>query len=139
MVTIPRRVDGFNQPFYEGFSTVLDRDQTGTLTAPAGPGRIEAVSFIPNDVDVDTAVLNLITVIVDGTTLLSDNGTFFWHTYNVSLNPGVFASRATGAAWSNFQRIINLDYESSASISITNDNSPDPCHFVASAWGRCGR
>jgi len=141
MVETLRRIKGFNQPFNYYGAISIARNLSAWLIAPDGPGRIEQVVLMLNDLDVDTAVLNNVRVSVDGITrtILNDNGTFFWHTYNVITNQGVFTSRANGAVYATFQRRINLDYETTARIMYTNTTSPDPTIFRMMISGRVAR
>jgi len=142
MIDTLRRVDDYNQPFVSSLSASYNRAAVGTLFAPTGPGRIEAVSLILNDVDVNRPLLNYIQILIDGVDLFSGGAIdcywFFW-SYGMTTHAGVFASRVTGADWTNVQRVVNLDYEDSASVAFTNSASPDPTTFVTSMWGRCGR
>jgi len=140
-LNILRRVDDYNQPFTSSLAAVYNRGAIGTLFAPTGPGRIEAISLIIEDVDRNRPLLNHIKILIDGVDLFSagweDCYYLFW-AYGVATFGGVYASRETGADWTNVQRRIDLDYENSASVAFTNNVSPDPTTFVTSMWGRSG-
>lgn len=134
-----RRVDGYNFPFSAYINDSIARDDWCTVDAPSGPGRIEAGWFFLDDVDLTTPLGNVIVVTVD--TMVVVNGTLS-QVFGIIDTLDIYTpwcSRNTGATISQFHWLLNLDYESSASIAIQNATSPDPSDFYLGCNGRVGR
>ena len=133
-----RRVEGFNYPFLITGSASLAQNAWLTISAPAGPGRLEAVFLMMADVTEDNPMENNVKLIVDGDTIFSGRGYYFWQLYNTPTFAGPIASRATSANYTILQKREYIDYANSASIGFQNRFSPDPCVFYAAIQGRKG-
>jgi hypothetical protein len=133
-----RRIDGYNFPFEVHSSSNLARNAILTQAAPAGPGRIEVGRLFFGDVDPSTPIGNLLTLVVDTVTVFSASIGSVFGLLDVAV-PTPWCSRQTGATYTQIHWKLNFDYESSASISIQNITSPDPCNFYLGFIGRVGR
>jgi hypothetical protein len=134
-----RVIDGYNSAFTLYDADSLARNALLTLAAPDGPGRIESGYFVVQSVVLATVRDNVITLTVDGTVVFSDTiGIIFGLLDSLNMVTP-WCSRHTGATYSQIQWLLNFDYESSASISIKNSTSPNPCNFWIGCNGRCGR
>jgi hypothetical protein len=133
-----RRVDGYNFPFFAyDFNAALARNAAITVTAPPGPGRIEAGFFVVDDVDVATARNNTIVITVDGVVVFT--GTLYNYLGIVeSFVNTPWCSRYTSPTLSVFHWLTDIDYESTAVIEFYNTTSPDPSLFRAAVFGRSG-
>lgn len=133
-----RRIDGYNFPFEVHSNSNLARNAILTQAAPAGPGRIEVGRLFFGDVDPVTPHGNVISLVVDTITVFSASIGSVFGLLDVSV-PTPWCSRQTGAAYTQIHWKLNFDYESSASISIQNTTSPNPCNFYIGFVGRVGR
>jgi hypothetical protein len=134
-----RRVPGFNRWWHKRGSGSMPRDYTLTLVAPDGPGRIQEYFLMHNDPGETTSMSNLVTVTVDGVVVISDSAWTFFYQYDGVLTMAPLCSRCPSFSWYAVQRIMNIDYESSASIAIKNTASPDPTSFYVVMTGDVGR
>ena len=133
-----RRVDGYNFPFFAyDFDASLARNAAITVTAPPGPGRIEAGFFVVDDVAVTTPRNNTIVITVDGVAIF--NAVLYNYLGIVeSFVNTPWCSRYTSPTLSMFHWLTNIDYESTAVIEFYNTTSPDPSLFRAAVFGRSG-
>lgn len=133
-----RRVDGYNFPFFVyDFDSALARNDVITVVAPSGPGRIEAGFFVVDDVATASPRNNIMTITVDGVVIFT--GVLYNYLGIVeSFINTPWCSRYTNLTLSVFHWLIDIDYESSASIAIQNTTSPDPSLFRAVVFGRSG-
>lgn len=133
-----RRVNGYNFPFEVHSSSSLARNATLVRAAPAGPGRIEYGRLFINDVDPTTPRGNVITLTVDTVVVFSSTIANVFGLLDVAV-PTPWCSRQTGTTYTQIHWQLNLDYESSASITIQNTTSPYPSNFSVGLVGRVGR
>lgn len=133
-----RRVDGYNFPFESHSSASLARDATLDQAAPDGPGRIEVGRLFFNDVDPITPHGNVITLIVDTAVVFSSTIADIFGLFDIVVHTP-WCSRQTGATYTQIHWKLNIDYETSAFITIQNTTSPDPCDFYLGLIGRVGR
>jgi hypothetical protein len=115
-----RRVDGYNRAFAIETLANIANPATVTAAAPAGPGRIERFNI--KDENATAAVFNFgnIIITIDGTVLWNNPPWKIWDGFTAGahvVNGPNFSFNQDGSATRNLlQVIINLDYESSASI-----------------------
>jgi hypothetical protein len=133
-----RRVDGYNFPFFAyDFDAALARNAAITISAPPGPGRIEAGFFVVDDVDVATARNNTVVITVDGVVIFT--GALYNYLGIVeSFVTTPWCSRYTSPTLSIFHWLTDIDYESTTVIEFYNSTSPDPSLFRAAVFGRSG-
>ena len=133
-----RRVDGYNFPFESHSNASLARNATLVQAAPAGPGRIEVGRLFFGDVDPTTPHGNVITLTIDTIVVFSSAIANVFGLLDVAV-PTPWCSRQTGASYTQIHWKLNFDYETSASVTIQNTTSPDPCNFYLGLIGRVGR
>jgi hypothetical protein len=133
-----RRVDGYNFPFFAyDYNAALARNAAITISAPPGPGRIEAGFLVIDDIGASTPRDNSVVITVDGVVVFS--ATLYNYLGIVeSFVTTPWCSRYTSPTYSIFHWLTNIEYESTAVIEIFNTTSPDPSLFRAAVFGRSG-
>lgn len=134
-----RRIDGYNRPFFVNGNASLARDASLVMNAPAGPGRIEAFWLTFNDVNVVTSQQDVVEISVDGATLYLSPIGFLVLIYEKSPWIGPATAGKLGTSYVGYEVKLPIDYESSASVAISNTTSPNPTVFISTIYGRCGR
>jgi len=133
-----RRVDGYNFPFICSVSANVARNASLVNNAPAGPGRIESFTIVVVDVGDATTNNNNLIITIDGVVVFAGGIGGVVPKYSKPYWFGPFTAGRIGTADTAFEILLNLDYESSASVAIQNTTSPDPCIFYSTIFGRRG-
>jgi hypothetical protein len=134
----PRRIDGYNRPFFVPASGNLARGAAVVANAPTGPGRIETFWVSVVDTGDFSTNNNSLALTMDGVSYGITFGLIF-PKYTKSPWIGPATAAKIGTSDTAFECKLPLDYESSASISCTNSSSPDPTWFYLTIFGRSGR
>jgi hypothetical protein len=134
-----RRIDGYNRWFSSYSGVILGRDAILTNNAPVGPGRVEEVMLMANNVAVPGLMNDAMIVTIDGVVCLSSTMWTFFYSYDYSAAFGPITSRAHGSTFAVCQRIAKIDYETSFSLSAKNLYSPIGTEFYIILAGRVGR
>ncbi len=115
-----RRIDGYNRAFAINTIANIANPTWVTSAAPAGPGRIERFDIKDENATAPVFNVGVINVTVDGVAIWANPPWMIWDGYaagaHVVNGPNFSYNQDAGATRNLLQVIINLDYESSASI-----------------------
>ena len=137
-----RRVDGYNRPFQVNGNPVLARNAWLSLNCWGGPGRIETIRYISNDIVTTTTWQNTLKITLDGTVFLNqglDGVMADWSITTLYGPIGGGGAYTIGTAKSTAQWLLNMDYEVSALVELQNNSSPNPNQMGLTVIGRVGR